>query len=330
MRQCKTVGPALLFLLTCFCITTYADTAILANSKQSIDLTVIAVADEYIEAVILKKDIRSLNMQFSDTLGYPDVMFLKVPEVVIECKVKDISEDCIQVFIPASLISSLKTPSFSDDKRVDAALDETEKEPETTIDDERDEDKRQEQLTLKQESEINISRIHEEFRKGAIVDQIRTVPPENANTEKQYRLKIIRIKEARNSLEKVVELNEEDVQKENTAFPNDIRLGSIEGKILQNGTPLVDCQVKLQLLEKVGLISKGYRPVEGAVAFEAATDQNGIYCFMDMPTGLYKIYWRPSSESEWISRFKMEPDVTVKPGRLTNSKTIETLKRTLN
>src|SRR3972149_9755190 len=65
----------------------------------------------------------------------------------------------------------------------------------------------------------------------------------------------------------VDEAVEEDIKKEEPVI-QDRNLGSVEGKILRSGRPLPGCQVKLQMLEKGGLLTKGYRPVEGAVENE--------------------------------------------------------------
>ncbi|MEK6622284.1 MAG: hypothetical protein AABZ13_07365, partial [Planctomycetota bacterium] len=110
----------------------------------------------------------------------------------------------------------------------------------------------------------------------------------------------------------------------------DLDLGWVQGKITCNEVPLQDCQIKLQILEKGGLLTKGYHPIEGAVAFETNTDKDGMYHIMNVPPGLYKLYWKPAGEASWVRRFKMEPDVIVEAGKATNSKTVETTKRTLN
>ena len=126
--------------------------------------------------------------------------------------------------------------------------------------------------------------------------------------------------------EKVIQ---EEVKKEKPVKQNP-NLGNVEGKILHSGSPLPDCQVKLQMLEKSGLLAKGYRPIDGAAEIETVTDKDGVYHFENVSPGLYKLYWKPPSETSWVRRFKMEPDVIVEPGKNTNPKNIETLKRTLN
>ena len=70
------------------------------------------------------------------------------------------------------------------------------------------------------------------------------------------------------------------------------------------------------MLEKSGLLAKGYRPIDGAVEIETVTDKDGVYHFENVSPGLYKLYWKPPSETSWVRRFKMEPDVIVEPGKI--------------
>ena len=52
------------------------DTITLRNNGKDIDLKVVGVTVEYVNAIILKKDIESLKMQFLNTNDYPDVILL--------------------------------------------------------------------------------------------------------------------------------------------------------------------------------------------------------------------------------------------------------------
>ena len=80
------------------------------------------------------------------------------------------------------------------------------------------------------------------------------------------------------------------------------------GKITCNEVPLPDCQIKLQILEKGGLLTKGYHPIEGAVAFETNTDKDGMYHIMNVPTRFVQGYIgslpekRPGSDGSRWSR----------------------------
>ncbi|MFN3532087.1 MAG: carboxypeptidase-like regulatory domain-containing protein, partial [Candidatus Brocadia sp.] len=322
---------------------------------------------EYISAVILKKDLKSLNMQFLDTKNYPDVIFLNVTNMAVECKIKEIAEDTIQVLIPTAAISSLKMFFQPGDKQVKTVPDEVESKPKTM-----DVVVKKEKMG-QTEGRVPESKL-EDGGESRIADEIRTSPTEKTSAGKYYRLKTKKKKVERAEVEGDLSKTEtegvtagvdESVMGEKTQEPDtetselkqklasesqdkgstdtaeeylkkekpviqDPNLGSVEGRILHSGKPLPDCQVKLQMLEKGGLLSKGYRPVEGAVELEAVTDKDGIYHFMNVSPGLYKLYWKPPSETTWVRRFKMEPDVIVTSGKPTNPKDIETLKRTLN
>lgn len=365
MKKCKAV---VFLIMVCFYATANGDTLTLKNISKSIDLKVIGVTDECIKAIILKNDIKSLNMQFLNTKNYSDVIFLNISNAAIECKVKEITDDSIQVLIPAASISSLQMSFQSHDKQINAAPAEIEHKPKIEME-QIVEKKKPEQIPEEGKSKLPIS---DNLEGKAIAEEIRT-DQEKVGVEKSYRLKTIKkenpteadtlskmstksafigrelagsgideklkeegmISELKEELEEDLpdkeseKTNREDPLKEDTAH-SAVHFGSVEGKILYGTKPLPDCQVKLQILEKVGLLTKRYRPVEGAVEFETVTDKDGIYHFMNMPPGLYKVYWKPLSEAEWVRRFKMEPDVIVEPGKVTNPKTIETSRRTLN
>jgi hypothetical protein len=368
MRQYRVIVLIVLSALVYFCTITNGDTITLSNNKN-VDLRILSVTGEYIKAVILKKDITSLNIQSSNIRDYSDVISLHTPDVTIECKVREVTTDSIQVLIPRASISSLQMSFQSHDKQSSMVSDEIEDKPGMAIDMVREE-KKTEQMAEEQESDLDMSQVYEDFKEIAIIDKIRTSSREMAESEKDYRLRIQKARIKTENLEagddsirvvnknvlidkesygkggkiyespkesvgdspddKITESGRSDLQKERYVSIHNVRLGKVEGRILQSRDSLPDCQVKLQLLERVGLLSKRYRPVAGAVEFETTTDKNGIYRFMNMPAGLYKIYWKPHSETEWIGRFKMEPDVIVEPGKLTSPRTIETLKRTLN
>ncbi|MBI2470049.1 MAG: carboxypeptidase regulatory-like domain-containing protein [Planctomycetes bacterium] len=356
-------------VLVCFYAAVNGDTIVLRNAGKDIDLKVIGVTGEYINAVIPKKYLKSLNMQFLNTGNYPDMISLDIANVAVECKIKEIAEDAIHVLIPTSKISSLQMSFQSDGRQTVTSPVATDNRQKTT-------DVVEEKGELAQ---IAVERgpgpeIQEDAGNKVIVDEIRTEPIEKKDVGK-YRLKTKKKKkenlpeEDRKSLTKTEdeamgihdsiedekplteseetsesnqallkeshdkeEVNkpvEEDIKKEEPVV-QDINLGSVEGKILRSGSPLPGCQVKLQMLEKSGLLAKGYRPVEEAMEIETVTDNDGVYRFVNVSPGLYKLYWKPPSETTWVRRFKMEPDVIAEPGKHTNPKDIETLKRTLN
>src|SRR3989339_782560 len=356
-------------VFVCFCVAVNGDTVVLRNVGKDIDLKVVGVTGEYINAVIPKKSIKSLNMQFLDPGNYPDMISLDIANVTVECKIKEITEDAIHVLIPASKISSLQMSFQSDDKQSKLLPVEADNRPKS-----RDVVVEKEKSAQIEDQKLE-PKVQEDDRGKGIVDEIRTDSIEKKEAGKYYRLKTKKAKKeslleeddklvaktedasmgTRESIEDEKPLTQseetsesnQDLLKEsldkeevNKAVEGDIKkeepviqdrnLGSVEGKILRSGSPLSGCQVKLQMLEKGGLLTKGYHPVEGAVEIETVTDNEGVYRFANVSPGLYKLYWKPLTETTWVRRFKMEPDVIIEPGKLTNPKDVETLKRTLN
>jgi len=354
----------------CFCVAVNGDTVVLRNAGKDIDLKVVGVTGEYINVVIPKKSIKSLNIQFLNPGNYPDMISLDIANVTVECKIKEVTEDAIHVLIPTSKISSLQMSFRSDGKQTVSAPAEIDSRPKIT--DVVEEKGKSSQVIEDRELEPEIQ---EDAGNRVIVDEIRTDPIEKKEAGKYYRLKTKKAKKEslledddklvtkaedasmgiRESIEdekpltesgetsesdqdllkeshdkeEVDKAVEEDIKKEEPVI-QDRNLGGVEGKILRSGSPLSGCQVKLQMLEKSGLLAKGYRPVAEAVEIETVTDNDGTYRFVNVSPGLYKLYWKPPSETSWVRRFKMEPDVIIEPGKLTNPKDIETLKRTLN
>ena len=110
----------LLCILVCFCTAVDGDTVVLKNVGKDIEVKVIGITNEYVEAAILKNNIKSLNMQFLNTGNYTDLVSLNIANATIECKVKEISEDTIRVLIPSSAISSLQMSFQAEDKQARA------------------------------------------------------------------------------------------------------------------------------------------------------------------------------------------------------------------
>lgn len=348
----KKFAIILFCILLGFCSPVYTDTITLKNVNKDITIKVVGVTGDHVNVVIEKKALKSLNIQLVNDKDYSDVIFLADTDIAIECKIKEITADAIAMLIPASNISSLYMSFQSDDKHkqpipVESSIP---AETENTL-------KATAQLTAKEEKKGQMREDHPRLRaeipksviEDTIVDEIRT-SREKPDGGKGYRLKLmgkktknlpeensagVELQEKPIGSESIVEEEEiagEEVEEENQERPyiQDKNLGGVEGKIFHSGKPLSDCQVRLQRLEKGGLLSKGYRPVEGAAEYETITNKDGIYRFMNVPPGLYKLYWKPRSEETWVRRFKTEPDVIVESGKLTNPKAIETLKRTLN
>lgn len=351
------------FISTFFCLCTlaYGDTIILKNGDTKVEvLKVMGVTNKYLIVKLSKKDVKSLNKQFSHTKSFPDMIVLATNNVAIDCKIIQVFKNTIQIVIPASAIASLNMTfpfgnniskhnvdmqGLSEAKRTEQPKESIRAEP------------RYDEELIEQKGEL---------------DGIRTQAEDKSEIEKPYRIKTKvknipekdslsndKIETRRNEYPTASESVTEEGQKElvdesangekvgdsqdalvqttpqestekgKTLVPNE-RVGRIEGKILHGGKPLKDCQIKLQMLEKGGMLMKVYHPVEGAEELETTTDVDGVYRFANIPPGFYKLYWKPSTEASWVRRFKMEPDVIVEPGKVTNPEEVETLKRTLN
>ncbi len=357
----------MLCVLMGFSTMAQGDTVTLRADNKDIELQVTGVTGEYISARISKKDLKSLSMQFSNARNYPDLIFLNIADKAVECKIKEIAEDRVLLQIPVSAISSLQmffpsggkqtkavTGKTEDGAKTEDAVEQREK-PEQ-MEERGHESKNLEDIRGKNattdEIRTSIAEKTEEGKyyrlrtkktkmesSGTGDDLAKTetegMPStESAESEKKQVTKGEVAGPKQGTVNESIDREEtkavEKEKKTEKSIIQDPNLGRVEGKILQSGKPLSGCQVKLQVLEKVGLLTKGYRPVEGALEIETVTDENGIYHFMNVSRGLYKLYWKPPSETTWVRRFKMEPDVIVDPGRLTTPRDIETLKRTLN
>ncbi|MGR3219739.1 MAG: hypothetical protein ACUZ8H_07985 [Candidatus Anammoxibacter sp.] len=108
----------------------------------------------------------------------------------------------------------------------------------------------------------------------------------------------------------------------------DSNKGRIKGRFLYSGNALDSCKVRLVKLRKEGLVY--YKDTVAAETIESSTDGRGVYAFNNITPGYYKLYWKPPTESSWIRRVSMEPDVIVTAGEIANLDAIETNRRILN
>ena len=333
-------------VLTSFYVSTHADIITLKNTSHNVELKVLEVSDEHIAAIISSKAIKTLVKQFSDAKSYPDVVFMNSPGVTIVCKIKEVTEDAVQVLIPASGISSLKTSvqppvkpeggfpiSRISDKPKDVSGD-IKISPQEKAGTER-------QSILPSEPLSRTGRISDKPKD--VLGDIKTSSQEKPGIGNDSRLQTKPFNQAGriSDVPKDVLGDIKTPPREMTGIESDSRLqtkplnpdnklGNVEGRVFQNGVPLKSCQVKLVMMEKYGYLTNEYRIVEGALEIESVTDEDGIYYFANVPPGKYKMFWMSPSETGWVRRLKMDPDVVVKSGKLATPKDIETMKRTLN
>ncbi len=105
-----------------------------------------------------------------------------------------------------------------------------------------------------------------------------------------------------------------------------IPTGSVHGRLLQRGLPVVNCQVAIVPMHKDGATDEnGIRQPVTAV-----TDNDGVFGFVNVPAGAYKLTWLPAGATQWIRRIEMKPDVIVHEGQDTTLKDIRTALRTIN
>ena len=102
--------------------------------------------------------------------------------------------------------------------------------------------------------------------------------------------------------------------------------GTVHGRLLERGRPLVNCQVVIVPMHKDGATDdNGFRQPVTAV-----TDADGIYVFATVPVGAYKLTWLPAGATQWIRRIEMKPDVFVHEGQDTTVKDLRMALRTIN
>jgi len=103
--------------------------------------------------------------------------------------------------------------------------------------------------------------------------------------------------------------------------------GEIRGRLSHQKRPLVNCEVALIPLSKTW--NKYTARNSRDIAF-VKTDAQGIYRFVDVPPGPYKLKWRPAGQDGWIRRIELRPDVNVRANALTQAKEICVSLRTIN
>ncbi len=118
----------------------------------------------------------------------------------------------------------------------------------------------------------------------------------------------------------------EKKQQEKEMVFEEKNFGKVICRMLYNGNPLPECQVKIVLLEKWGF----YGTVKKGIQFETVTNKNGRCHFEKVLPGGYKLYWKPPTETSWIRYLEMEPDFYVETGETHYLPDTETNIRTLN
>ena len=88
--------------------------------------------------------------------------------------------------------------------------------------------------------------------------------------------------------------------------------GTVRGRLLQKGHPLVNCYVVIVPVPKD---DKADASLIGREPLTTTTNDEGVYCFEHVPAGEYKLIWLPTGSKQWIRRIAMRPDVIVHDGQ---------------
>jgi hypothetical protein len=104
--------------------------------------------------------------------------------------------------------------------------------------------------------------------------------------------------------------------------------GTVRGRLMENGRPLINCRVVIVPLEGDG---KTYRYDANREPLSSATDNQGIYYFEHVPIGKYKLTWLPDGTNQWIRRIAIKPDLFVRSnGETVSVNTIGAARHTIN
>ncbi|HHT9125518.1 MAG TPA: hypothetical protein ACFYD6_06820 [Candidatus Brocadiia bacterium] len=309
---------AITLLLLAPCMAIYADTIELKSLEEGFEGKVIELAQDYIGVAISEKDVKSVTIHPNAQQAYPDIVSLHTSDTKLECKVISVSPDNIGIRIPKTEVLSIHVvfaPEVAKpEKTVGAGLprpsvpkQEIEKEAETHA---------VEQPISREAAKEKIKKdVIQELRADKALEEEAWPSPQVFKEEIK--------KELKEELEEKQEVEEKVFQ--------ETKLGRVEGKILRKWQPLPDCEVRILMLVKAKIpLTKSFYQPELPTEYEGITDSEGYYHFINVAPGEYKIYWKPPTESCWIRRLDMKPDIIVEGGKTTYPKDIETFKRVLN
>ncbi len=285
----------------------YGDTLELKNIDRKIDAKVVEFNDEFVTVIIPKANISSIGIKSEGDNKFPDTVFVSANgmENKVVCKILKIAKkpDSVTIQIPRRVISSVKM-SFPD----------TEHEINSNQNDTLATSK-QERVYAPVDAEALRVQINQELKRAK--EELRREFEEKQEIKGESIEEKI-MEELTLGLERKQQINEEAFEAEN--------YGRVAGRMLYKDNPLQGCQVKIMILEKWGIFGGNKKGMH----FETTTDDNGVYYFKRVPPGGYKLYWKPPSESSWIRRLQMEPDIYVDAGEKYYLPDRETNVRTLN
>ena len=103
--------------------------------------------------------------------------------------------------------------------------------------------------------------------------------------------------------------------------------GTVRGRLLQKGHPLVNCYVVIVPVPKD---EKADASIITREPLTTTTNEEGVYLFEHVPAGEYKLIWLPNGSKQWIRRIAMRPDVIVHQGQDVTLKDIRMAQQTIN
>jgi parvulin-like peptidyl-prolyl isomerase len=110
-----------------------------------------------------------------------------------------------------------------------------------------------------------------------------------------------------------------------------LNAGSVEGRILDRGRPLAECEVQLVPLLGTKVLGRTSATIDnGRSSLLTKTDAHGSYVFEDIPEGSYKLYWRPKGSTHWIRRIAMQSDLVVQRGKKIRVDDVKVSTQTIN
>jgi hypothetical protein len=321
----------LTLLSLAICSAVHADTIKLKGIEEGIEAKITELTQDYIGVVISKTAIKSVTIQPGDLRAYPDLVSLHTNGIELECKIISVNPGSIGIRIPKSEVISMqmvfapevareekqgrasalggqRTPTFSPPaEAVEAYVPPALSPP-------------RESWAEMRAAEPQVSR--REAKEKIKREVMRELESEEAWPDPQVFKEEIK-RELKEELEAKQEVEEKVFQ--------ETQLGRVEGRMLRKGQPLLDCEVKIVMLvkAKISLSGSFYQP-DMPTEYDGITDEEGSYHLINVAPGGYKFYWKPPTESGWIRRLEMKPDIIVEGGKTTYPKDIETFKRVLN
>lgn len=328
----------------------YGDIIYLKGSKTGIPIETSEVSTGYIVASIPKTYIDSVTMAFNnkDLKGYADAISLNEGTNKINCKIMEMSESTILVRLPLTEVKSLQMvfsggdapvhpPIINESRRWDSDDPLQKLRKNRPIDEFKDiyPDNNSLDIVMLDETEDESGtgpgkqyKARDEIKKEMLSE---IQKDKYINSQRQKKDKDIDSRPNDDLLDRVLGKNDDNLARGPKMPEEDVwdkSFGRINGRFLNKGAPLSNCQVRIIKLRKEGLVY--YKDTEDPNKFEVITDTQGVYTFENVPSGTYKIYWKPQWETSWIRRVNMEPDVYVVAGEIARPDDIETNQRILN